>query len=317
MEQALENGSYIATMLGVGMGFLGGLWALWQYRESRRVQKAGFLNDLIQRFGNADIQQVLNQIEEDETADSSDDWISKVEKDFEFKNRVDASFRFFANVCYLMNHGIIEGAELSFFAEQLKSILVNRKVLQYLVEKDDEGNYAIKDAMKEIVEYAKRNGYDGYADVIKSVDEIETLDTDVCQRSQSEVQMADEKVVLIRVSRLYRDGMGMAELLKITQAKWRASLDVISTYKIAMAVAGGTIKGVFKVDKWRKVEDGSNRVEFLGNVAEDEKLSSFRDKRINSMFPRGSANPIRYATIGEVRTVIEGCSILNQNADMG
>ena len=307
MLEVLESGSYIATMVGVLLGVCGGAWALVLYRQDRRVQKANFLNELIQRFSGDNIQEILKRIEEEDSAVLSDDWISRTEKDLMFRHRVDAMFRFFANVCYLMSKGMIDGDELSFFSEQLNAILVNNKVKRYLVGRGDDGVYVIKKSTRGLVSYAERSGFEGYSNIVRTVAEMESNALiQNRERQDSSGASVDEKVVLIRVSRLYRDGMTPEELWEITHAKWRARYDIIRDYKIAMAVVGGIVKGVFDVKEWQELsEEADKRVVFTGKKSMSVgPARCFVGKNISRMFPRGAANPIRYSTIGEIQSCL-------------
>ena len=108
------------------------------------------------------------------------------------------------------------------------------------------------------------------------------------------------KVILIRVPRRFSKGMGREALYEATRVWWRmGSRRLEADY--AMAVHGGVVRAVYKIDKWVNpteeviAEDPirEGRHGFEGHIDEEmEATYLFTD--VTEWLPLGAQNPIRY-----------------------
>ncbi len=124
-----------------------------------------------------------------------------------------------------------------------------------------------------------------------------------------ELSDIDVPCVLFRVSRLYREGMDADAVYDITHGWWRMG-DKREQAEYALAVADGTVRGVFRIHgwqaraqgdrDWQHDEPGKPRWGFEGEPAED--LQHLIGMDVRALFPQGAANPVRYLNLDPVST---------------
>ena len=185
---------------------------------------------------------------------------------------------------------VISDKEFSFFSDQLTLLLKNDNVKRYLL--DDEG--AVRAPFKSLVSYAVKLGLRDYP----------LLEKYAQNAAIKEMAKQDDKIVIIKISRVYREDMGPNEVYESTRGHWKAKFDQIRQYMTVLSVANGIIRGVYAVDQWQKdeqsngIEDG--RVMFSGKDATDPQLTEWIGRSIKTLFPKGAANPVRYSTRREI-----------------
>lgn len=116
-----------------------------------------------------------------------------------------------------------------------------------------------------------------------------------------------EKVVLIRINRLFKEYLSELELYEVTRGVWKVNISRAMKAEYAMAVYKGIIREVYKIEKWQKADkagystrrdlpsrDISKRKEFIGKVAEDRIINKYIGKDISEYFKKGNQNPITY-----------------------
>ena len=113
----------------------------------------------------------------------------------------------------------------------------------------------------------------------------------------------EEKVALIRISKLYRDDMSDLELYECTRGYWKRTIESISDVKIALAIFDGVVKEVYAVDSWHKAgflsmqtmptQYFDDRVEFVGKVAGQNIRNKYKGKSTSGLYQKGEANPIK------------------------
>ena len=113
--------------------------------------------------------------------------------------------------------------------------------------------------------------------------------------------------ILIRIPRTFRDGMSSDDLYEVTRGIWKTGLRREAT-EYAMAVVAGRVREVYRVDAWhpagstpyrfRKFQrsDTLGRWEFTGSLAPPDIRERYIGRLVEKFFPRGAANPIRYAS---------------------
>jgi uncharacterized protein len=116
-----------------------------------------------------------------------------------------------------------------------------------------------------------------------------------------------EKVILIRINKLYRDNLSDLGLYEATRGVWRINIERAKKAEYAMAVYKGIIREVFEIEKWQGADkrgystrrdlpsrDISQRKEFVGKVADDSIRKIFIGKDVSEYFIKGNRNPIYY-----------------------
>lgn len=124
-----------------------------------------------------------------------------------------------------------------------------------------------------------------------------------------------QSVLIIRVDKLYYEGIGEIELYEITRGVWKVGCKK-SSVNYVFSVYKGVVKEIYKVNLWRPARIDSyqtrtrddiilkgkgeisldNRYEFLGKIAEQEIREKYLNISIAYLFKQGAANPIRYVT---------------------
>jgi hypothetical protein len=121
-----------------------------------------------------------------------------------------------------------------------------------------------------------------------------------------------EPVLLIRTSKLFKQGMSAKELYEITRGVWKIGSDREKA-EYAFCVADGIVRKIYKIQKWqpagtahyetRAQQDANtknkwlDRWEFIGEVAPDKIRNNYIGKSVAHYFKRGNANPINYVNI--------------------
>jgi uncharacterized protein len=117
----------------------------------------------------------------------------------------------------------------------------------------------------------------------------------------------NDKVILIRINKLYRDNMSDLQLYDATRGVWRISIDRAKKAKFAMAVYKGIIREIYQIEKWQKADksgyktridlpnrDIFKRKEFIGKVADEAIRIQYIGKSVNEYLLKGNRNPIYY-----------------------
>ena len=133
-------------------------------------------------------------------------------------------------------------------------------------------------------------------DVVANEDEGEAVKS-VAERETLSVSDFHVPTMIIKVNRLYREGMSTAEVYEITRQWWRVSGKRAQMMKYALAVAHGIVKEVFEIDAWRRGDEKDEcpgRWSFEGRVADEATRQQFVNKSVKALFKKGAMTPIRY-----------------------
>jgi hypothetical protein len=126
---------------------------------------------------------------------------------------------------------------------------------------------------------------------------------------QNEVEV-DDPVILIRVSRLYREGMSSEALYEATRGVWRAAGKKRDQARYAFGVSDGIVRAVYEIAEWypaattvyktrdAKELDTDHRWEFTGTEAAASMLNKYLGRSVAGYFSRGNRNPIFYVNCG-------------------
>lgn len=123
-----------------------------------------------------------------------------------------------------------------------------------------------------------------------------------------------EPALLIRPSKLFKQGMSAKELYEITRGVWEIGSNGEKA-EYAFCVAGGIVREIYKILKWqpagtayyetRAMQDANTkgkwvgRSEFIGEVAPDKIRNKYIGKSVAHYI---NQNPIRYLNIKNVNT---------------
>ena len=126
------------------------------------------------------------------------------------------------------------------------------------------------------------------------------------------VEKIDEKVILVRINKAYREDMSRFELYEYTRGRWRIKKDHAEDADYAFSVYKGEVKEVYFIAGWfhcgeilsqiiednqeyhRPVSDYSPRIEFVGRIADANIRDKYLGKSVAHLYKRGEAGPIKY-----------------------
>ncbi|NVN96528.1 MAG: hypothetical protein HXX18_14735 [Bacteroidetes bacterium] len=103
-----------------------------------------------------------------------------------------------------------------------------------------------------------------------------------------------ERVMLIRINKLYRYDMSEKELYEATRKDWVVSSWRARITPIVCSVYGGIIREVYKVHRWTPSSKVLGRWMFTGEIATEDIRKKYIDKSVKHIFKQGSQNPIKY-----------------------
>ena len=116
------------------------------------------------------------------------------------------------------------------------------------------------------------------------------------------VEEITEKVLLIRIPRLWHPSMKAEDLFEATAGWWRLG-PRREQADYAFAINRGVIREVYQIDSWRErqpgdrgweddLESGRPRWGFNGVIADH--LGHYRNRSVAHLFQRGEAGPVKY-----------------------
>ena len=115
----------------------------------------------------------------------------------------------------------------------------------------------------------------------------------------------DEDIVVIKINRLYQEGMSEEALYEATRGIWKRRIESLEGIDYCLSVFKGEVVEVYKIDAWLPAgtipmktrtilpERTVGRVEFIGKVAPDEIRNKYIGKSVSKLFKYGEASPIK------------------------
>lgn len=121
----------------------------------------------------------------------------------------------------------------------------------------------------------------------------------------------EEHAILIRINRRYRYGISSDELYESTRGIWDLSATRCKGVNYAFAIFKGIIMEVYKIKTWHRAgttpystrpnikkelldADSQKRMEFIGDLAENEIREKYLLKSVKKYLSTNSQNPIKY-----------------------
>lgn len=120
-----------------------------------------------------------------------------------------------------------------------------------------------------------------------------------------QVEVVDPSL-LIRIPRLFREGMSDLALYEATRGVWKVG-ERRDQARYGLAVHQGLVVEVFEIHRWepagtahyetRAFEPGEvdGRYEFVGSIAPEAIRSKYVGRSVAQYFPQGAQNPLAYA----------------------
>lgn len=186
------------------------------------------------------------------------------------------------------------------------------KVIKLLKSRNPGGNLAAENAIAVFGKENVRASFDGVPNIFgmgtkKDVRELFNYTNQddgalslIIRQTKNELCEADftEPTMIIKIERLYREGMDDDELYDVTRQWWRVNKNRAEKIRYVLAVSDSIVRKVFTPEYW-EIYDGLDeecykRCCFIGGSAPDKIQQRFVGKSVKSLFPKGAANPIRY-----------------------
>lgn len=117
-----------------------------------------------------------------------------------------------------------------------------------------------------------------------------------------------EPALLIRISKLFKNGMTDEQLYEATRGVWKIGIDRENA-QYAFSVAKGIVQEVYQIGAWqpagsahyktrpRKDVSIAGRWEFTGKVAPDAVRGKYVGRSVADYFKPGNAAPVNYVNI--------------------
>lgn len=114
-----------------------------------------------------------------------------------------------------------------------------------------------------------------------------------------------ENIVIIKINRLYHEGMNENELYEATRGVWKRNIESVSKADYCLAVAKGMVVEVYKIENWypagtipmttRSIEPDriEGRIEFVGILAEERIREKYIGKSVANLYKHGEADPVK------------------------
>lgn len=290
------------------VGLLGGGFVYLQWRSQKAVKRAEFLKSLIDKFDSDESKKILTEFDD---VESAEEWLDSD------KNRLalNSFLRFLSYICYLRQNELIDGEEFSMFEAYIVRMLADENIKEFLqneIDRLDVGD-SVGNPFCSMFEYVKNQHRD---DAVFQDGKLSGRDVDCQQNASVQDDNVDETRVLrereiskdeflqptivIRINRLWHRDITAEALYEATRKWWRVRYDVVKDYKIALSVADGIVREVYKISDWcgrgdKNSDSGhKERLQFVGEVASCDIRNRFLNRRVDGLFRRGDAYPVRY-----------------------
>jgi len=156
---------------------------------------------------------------------------------------------------------------------------VEHLLIRHGIETDDEA-FAIEQAVIDAYSAAKltlTNLVKGHASTNLGLKSIEAF---LEGQSTEALEKIDEPLVMFYIQKDWRPDMSEAEIYACTRAFWNPGINTRAKAKYAFGVAHGIVRGIYRIDSWKKseVEEFKDRYEFDGVPATE--LAHLIGKRV-------------------------------------
>lgn len=179
--------------------------------------------------------------------------------------------------------------------------LISNLLKDYLRKQytEEEINIALKDYEVKIVKnsWELNNSREFNAPTVK-IDPVKSKEVSFSEDANFPLT---PNYIIIKTSYARVNACG-GNLYDATRHCWRVKFDTVNKYPYVLAVIEGVVKEAYKVKRWQKAEKWDNdgnvdgRLEFVGEIAEEEIRKSFIGKTIPAKYRKpGMASPVIYS----------------------
>ena len=295
--------AFSAFIMAVG-GVIGGYYTYGKWGEEKALKRSECLEKLLAKFTNDKIRNFICQFS---STGGASDLFAKVYPGSKAEREIENSLMFMSQLCSMKMSMVISNEEFSLFKDSVLRILSDDDVKCYIKNALRDAGIEGKDSHYALlIKFAENNGIDmdEFDDNISKA----RFGKDISQRC-ADGQAAeshsnelcpeidfDQPTAIIRINRLYRDGMNDQEVYETVRGWWRLRLDVAQQVKVVIAAAHGIVRGVYYVDNWIEASEPAEagRIGFIGKPADKSTCDKFIGRSVRALFSRGAANPVKY-----------------------
>lgn len=287
IDDAFKIISMVGTIVLSGVG----IWGLWRWRTVRKMAQAEFLEGLMKQFSDDEILSLICSVDSDGGA------VKYLGDPSNEKNRkvIEKSLTLMSYLCHLHKGEIISHDAFSMFKGRLMKMLRDSQVRNYLAS-ELRGSTAITGAYSPLFDFMHAEGIELDLPTLQA--DEEDADVDGTSENLSEEDF-DQPTAIIKINRLYRDGMSDEQVYEVVRGWWRLRLDVAKKVKLVIAVAHGIVRGVYTADSWEPAHDPAEagRIGFTGKPAEKIVRDKYMNRSVRALFSKGAVNPVRYFNV--------------------
>ena len=281
----------IAAVIGLVPIFVAGC----KWLNEKKISHLQFVESLANRRRSDDVSNLFVYVEQGDKVFST--------SDVQFVKCLETTMTFLSQVCLFRNIGKISKNEFMPYEADIRKLFKNEALREHILNVlDHDSTSSRMSKWAPLLETASKMGLPIHESLAQEDNaSIADYTNDgqnpvSCHDDNNDIKLEDfdKPTMVIKINRLYRDGMSGDEIFHATRGWWRLNLESAKKVCLVLAVANGLVKGVYSAQKWMTHPVDTNRVGFEGCEAEAADVNKFIGKSVRQLFTKGAANPVRY-----------------------
>ena len=290
VSDSIELAKAVISALTLVLACCGAVHAFVKWKRSLQQSRSVRLRIILNEFNKNEM--IQNAYSRDNDLETWTDF--GLEEDSR-RTVIEKTLSLISYLCYLRKKGLMDTDEFVFFQDTINRILSASCMSKFLADEyKRQGENEPQSRYNHVFTYMRETGI-SMSPVAEPFHRLSATSNG----PSSPVAVAEftEPTMIIKINRVYREGMSPDDIRKATQEWWRITPETANKVNLILAVANGTVKGVYRRNgPWQKDETGDHdgRYRFDGRFADDDEVSKFKNRSVANLFPKGASNPIRY-----------------------